>query len=169
MYFLPAILIIFFSSVGNANDCSNEFGNSDPPSNPKPVVVAIIKRGSHYLFIRRNPAKEDGGLWAPVTGKVEQGETIEMALVREIREEVGLEVENFRSLMNHVALSQKHHLYWFQVEIPSGQEPRILTPDEISELAWLTFQEIEQKQSNGQTHPEVANLMREAESFGSIQ
>lgn len=53
-----------------------------------PIVITILSYGGRYLFIRRrNPPYE--GLWSMVGGKVNIGEHINEAAVREILEETG--------------------------------------------------------------------------------
>lgn len=58
-----------------------------------PVVAAAIEgEGGRVLMYRRPPDKQHGGLWEFPGGKVEPGETPAFSLVREIREELGLEI-----------------------------------------------------------------------------
>lgn len=58
--------------------------------NPKPTVDAVIDVGSGVVLIRRkNPPYG----WALPGGFVDEGEPVEVAAVREAREETGLEVE----------------------------------------------------------------------------
>lgn len=58
---------------------------------PAPVVLAVIEHTDRLVLIRR---KLDplAGYWAPPGGYVELGESLEEAVVREAREETGLEV-----------------------------------------------------------------------------
>ena len=56
-----------------------------------PCVGAILTDGEQILLIRRGHAPE-AGRWSLPGGRVEPGETDEQALVREVREETGLEV-----------------------------------------------------------------------------
>ena len=62
----------------------------------KPVVlvaaVALVDRDNRVLIARRPNGKSMAGLWEFPGGKVEPGETPEAALVRELREELGIEV-----------------------------------------------------------------------------
>ena len=61
----------------------------------KPVVhvaVGVIRRGDRVLIARRPDHLHQGGLLEFPGGKVEPGETVQSALVREIREETGLSV-----------------------------------------------------------------------------
>lgn len=56
-----------------------------------PCVGAILTEGGRILLIRRGHEPE-AGRWSLPGGRVEPGETDEQALVREVREETGLEV-----------------------------------------------------------------------------
>lgn len=57
-----------------------------------PVVAAVILREDCVLVCRRKPDKTAGGLWEFPGGKIERGESAADALVREIREELGVEI-----------------------------------------------------------------------------
>lgn len=52
----------------------------------------MLRRSDRVLVIRRGPQARRPGFWAPLSGKIERGETQEEALIREVSEEVGLHV-----------------------------------------------------------------------------
>ncbi|UCG15668.1 MAG: A/G-specific adenine glycosylase [Phycisphaerales bacterium] len=56
------------------------------------IVAAAIRKNGRYLIARRPPRGMLGGLWEFPGGKIEDGETHEQALVREVREELGINV-----------------------------------------------------------------------------
>ena len=64
-----------------------------PPEVTKVVVAAVIERDGLFLAARRTEPPELAGLWEFPGGKVEPGEGEAAALVRECREELGVEVE----------------------------------------------------------------------------
>lgn len=57
------------------------------------VVAAVIEHDGRILACRRRPQKAAGGKWEFPGGKIEPLETPETALVREIREELGIDIE----------------------------------------------------------------------------
>jgi 8-oxo-dGTP diphosphatase len=64
------------------------------------VAAAVIRSADgRVLIARRAPEKHQGGLWEFPGGKVEQGESVYSALVRELREELGIGVTAARPLI----------------------------------------------------------------------
>jgi 8-oxo-dGTP diphosphatase len=57
------------------------------------VVAAVIEVDDEFLVTRRPQGSYLAGLWEFPGGKVDAGETHAQALVRELREELGVEVE----------------------------------------------------------------------------
>lgn len=55
------------------------------------VAVALIDRDGRVLIAQRPEGKAMAGLWEFPGGKVEPGETPEVALIRELREELGID------------------------------------------------------------------------------
>ncbi|MEM9695511.1 MAG: (deoxy)nucleoside triphosphate pyrophosphohydrolase [Myxococcota bacterium] len=56
------------------------------------VVGAAVMRDGRCLVAKRAPGRTDGGRWEFPGGKVEPGETRPQALVRELREELTVDV-----------------------------------------------------------------------------
>jgi len=63
---------------------------------PKPVVlvvaVALVDNDGRVLLTQRPPGKKLAGMWEFPGGKVEANETPEAALLRELHEELGLDI-----------------------------------------------------------------------------
>lgn len=59
-----------------------------------PVVKGIVLYSGKMLMLRRSLQDDiDPGMWETVGGKIEFGETMQDALVREIKEEAGITVQ----------------------------------------------------------------------------
>lgn len=59
--------------------------------NPAPVAMAVIEHEQQLVLIRRRDAPL-AGYWAPPAGYVETGESVPEAVIREAREECGLDI-----------------------------------------------------------------------------
>lgn len=58
------------------------------------VVAAVIKNDNGKILItQRNLKKSQGGWWEFPGGKIEQGETREEAIIREIKEELTIDIK----------------------------------------------------------------------------
>jgi NAD+ diphosphatase len=59
-----------------------------------PAVMVLVERGNDLLLARSPHFKP--GVFSALAGFVEPGETLEQCAVREVREEVGIEITNLR-------------------------------------------------------------------------
>lgn len=115
------------------------FHESQPVSQVR-VVHAIIKQSDKFLLGKRSASKKNAaGHWASVGGRLEDGESLEVGLIRECLEEMGVNVKPVKQIKQLTEAEAAH--FWFEVEIISGT-PR-LANDEHSELAWFTKSEAE--------------------------
>lgn len=104
------------------------------------AVVAVLRRGGRLLAIRRGPRARRPGYWGFLAGALEPGETEEQALVREVREEVGLAVEPVRKVWESKTDDGTFALNWWTVVELREVELR-LNSDEVSEVCWVTPRE----------------------------
>jgi len=97
------------------------------------VVAAVFCSDDRVLCLRRSGNRSMAGLWEFPGGKVEAGESLSAALVREIKEELGVDIEvgnylgeNLYPPMNssddnkHEQSDQRIRLHAFTVTVWSG-------------------------------------------------
>tara|TARA_B100000965_G_scaffold263034_1_gene221973 strand:+ start:194 stop:565 length:372 start_codon:yes stop_codon:yes gene_type:complete len=99
------------------------------------VVAAIIKKDNHFLIVKRNRKKHLGLKWEFPGGKVQENETFEDALIREIKEELNIKI----SLQDKIA-EEKYKdekidivLHYFLCT----QEGGTIKLNEHEDLAWV--------------------------------
>lgn len=71
------------------------FGQPSPPTDLPTVfvsAVAMVDGDGRVLMAQRPEGKAMAGLWEFPGGKIEQGETPEVALIRELREELDIDI-----------------------------------------------------------------------------
>lgn len=112
-----------------------------PPKRSIHVVAAVITDARGRLLLNRRTENRDmAGLWEFPGGKREPGETSEQALVRELREELGIEAEVGEWIMDvpqrypdkHLTLEVRHVRSWKGT--PRGREGQAITwvaPDKL--------------------------------------
>jgi 8-oxo-dGTP diphosphatase len=113
---------------------------------PLRVVAAVIIRDGCVLACRRNAERSSGGLWEFPGGKVEPGESPQEALAREIREELGVDIEVGELIHRattstgavHVDLSSCAARLMGAAPTSSTDHDvlRWMQPDQLGELTW---------------------------------
>ncbi len=107
------------------------------------MVGAAIVRDGCVLAARRTTPPDAAGRWELPGGKVERGETPEQALVRELKEELGVDATVVRWLAGSAPISHEHELTVALVHadgVPAPQEHdavRWLAAGELETVDWL--------------------------------
>ncbi|RFC72518.1 (deoxy)nucleoside triphosphate pyrophosphohydrolase [Streptomyces sp. AcE210] len=112
---------------------------------PTVVVAAALQESGRLLAARRSAPPELAGRWELPGGKVEPGEDPKRALVRELREELGIGAELVARVPGEWPLKPGYVLRVWTARLLSGSprpledhdELRWLGPDEIWSVDWL--------------------------------
>ena len=106
---------------------------------PKVGVGGLILHHDKVLLLLRKKAPE-AGFWSLPGGRVEFMERVEDAVVRELKEELGVEVQiaSLLCVTNHIVQAENAH--WvspvYLVQIVSGI-PQNLEPEKTAALEWF--------------------------------
>lgn len=115
------------------------------PSGPIEVVCGLIEHEGTVLVCRRPPGKHLAGLWEFPGGKVESKESKEAALIRELAEELHIQVSVTGALPAVDWADDQVHirLHPFLCQLESGtphpaehSEIRWCSPSDLPHLAW---------------------------------
>ena len=108
----------------------------------KVAVGIILNDEKKVLVALRSSTQEHGDLWEFPGGKVEANESFYQALCRELKEEIGIDIEKAEMLVN---LSHQYPEYSVELDtwiirqfdgIPYGAEAQL--------LKWVTLEELKQ-------------------------
>lgn len=113
----------------------------DEKTLPLAISAVISRPDGRFLVIRRGPDVPFPGIWATVTGKIEPGESPEAAVVREAREEVGLDVGVGRVLFHCPTSDHRYMLRWFEAPVVDESQPLALN-EEVAEARWILPEEV---------------------------
>ena len=106
------------------------------------TVLAYIKKDGCFLMLFRNKKNHDinKGKWIGIGGHIEERETKEQALIREIKEETGLDVihYDYRGELLFVNNNFEEVMYLYLVDEVSGE---IIDCDE-GELKWIKEEDL---------------------------
>jgi 8-oxo-dGTP diphosphatase/A/G-specific adenine glycosylase len=111
---------------------------------PIEVVAAIIRKQDEILITQRLDHVHLARLWEFPGGKVEAGESLQVALQREIREELGIKIrvddEFFTTDYDYPGKSVR--LHFFNCVVVEGEAE----PFNVAALRWIKPVEIDQYQ-----------------------
>lgn len=107
----------------------------DAPSERKAVLGLVFDAQNHVLLIRRTNESR----WLFPGGKVEQGESEDAAVVREVEEETGVRCRVESPLGRRIHPTTKREMsYWLCSAASHQISPR--NPHEIAEARWFPAQ-----------------------------
>lgn len=112
------------------------------------VVGAVIVRDGRVLAARRTRPADLAGQWEFPGGKVEEGENLEEALARELKEELNSNISVIGEVVDGGVpwrISDRHVLRLFLATVVTGEptagedhdQLRWLLPSDLGEVAWL--------------------------------
>ncbi|TWD72507.1 ADP-ribose pyrophosphatase YjhB (NUDIX family) [Kribbella amoyensis] len=114
-----------------------------------PAAYVVLRRGDEVLMLLRANTGYMDGYWAVPAGHVERGESVLEAARREVREEVGVEIDP----ADLVPLTAMHRTggtglpidervdFFFTTSRWTG-EPRIVEPDKAAGLDWYSLDKL---------------------------
>ncbi|MER7248757.1 NUDIX domain-containing protein [Kribbella sp. NPDC000426] len=114
-----------------------------------PAAYVVVRRGDEVLLLLRANTGYMDGHWAVPAGHVEQGESVIAAAVRELKEEVGIDVDPaelvpvtamHRTGGNGDPIDERVD-FFFMASKWSG-EPRLMEPEKAAGLEWYSLDKL---------------------------
>ena len=124
-------------------------------------VVAVIRREERFLVIRRSMHVVAPGLICFPGGGIEAGETESQALIREMREELALEIEPVLRIWSSVTPSGTP-LGWWSATIPPHIHP-IPNPAEVAEAMWMDADQLRRSADRLPSLPQFLDALERGE------
>lgn len=110
------------------------------PERPIPVVRAVIVDGAgRVLLLQRANTSYGQGAWCLPGGKIDYGQNVSEALVREVREETDLEVQSAEFLLLQDSLpTEPGGMHCINLYFRCCANGELRLNDESSAFAWVT-------------------------------
>ncbi|UOK56693.1 NUDIX hydrolase [Bacillus sp. OVS6] len=104
------------------------------------AYVFLYDDKNNKILMVKNKGKRPSSYYTLPGGAVENGETLEQAAIREVKEETGLEVSvnGIISVSEAFFEERGHHVIFFTfIGRIIGGKQEILLPEEIEEITWM--------------------------------
>lgn len=108
-------------------------------------VGAFILNENNELLLLKRAVPAEKGCWSIPGGRLEMFETLEHAVIREIKEETNLDIEviNLMGICDHIIKAEDAH--WvatnYLCKIKSGKA-KIMEPDKASDMKWFNLENL---------------------------
>ncbi len=122
-----------------------ERSERDPGDISRATGLWVTDKDGNILLAQRSLKKKNGpGMWGPaVAGTVEEGETYESNMIKEAKEEIGLQGIRFK-LGPKIRRSGTHEYFaqWFTVVVDRNY-PFVKQDEEVEALKWFSVDELD--------------------------
>lgn len=109
----------------------------------KNTTLCYVEQDGKYLMLLRNKKKQDenAGKWIGVGGKFEEGESPQDCLLREVQDETGLHLTQYRFRGIVTFVSDRYETEYMHLFTAHGFEGELTACDE-GELRWVEKDEV---------------------------
>ena len=153
------------------NDYKKQWSNSPYPPTFN-TVDAVVVQGGHLLLVKRK-AEPGRGLWALPGGFVDPDETLEQAVVRELKEETRISVPvpiiksniTYRRQFDHPKRSLRGRTFSeaFLIELPldhGGQLAKVKGSDDAEKAQWVSVSDaLEMSEELFEDHHSIISML----------
>lgn len=143
--------------------------NAGPESSAQPTRVpcvgAVIRDAAGRILLIKRGHEPGMGLWSVPGGRVEPGETDEQAVVREVREETGLEVACgplLGAIERPGTAGTILQISDYRAVVTGGE---LVPGDDAADARWLTLQEAAELDDAGKFTGGLLTILR---SWGAL-
>ena len=121
-------------------------------------VSALISEKDKILFVQEGKENYHYGRWNLPGGHLEEGEAIEQAVIREIKEETGLNIKLKGLIGIYTLRAHKHYFHYvFSADKVSGNLKA--QEGEILDLAWMSKRDVELMADSAFVYPHILSQM----------
>ena len=129
------------------------------------VGAVVVDAAGRLLLIRRGHAPS-AGLWSVPGGRVEAGESLTEAVVREVREETGLTIEPGGAMATYFVPEIRHIDVIFRVHCET--KPHVEVASEALESGWFALEELPEPDDSTRRIQHAVKLARVAPQPGHL-
>jgi mutator protein MutT len=126
---------------------------------PEVCVGAVVVDGGDLLLIRRGQGS-GVGLWSVPGGRVEPGETLQAAVVRELLEETGLTGRCGALMGVAERIGPEAHYVILDFTVSVATRRGAIAGDDADDVAWVGLERLDEMETRGELVPGLLAFLR---------
>lgn len=150
---------VLYDEYGNKTDEVVEKGYSYP-ENRRIMVAAIIIENDENKYLIQKRSMNKGDIWAFTSGHIESFETSLEGIVREAKEELGLDIDSKNIITFNSGVNKKYVFYSYYLRKNIDLNSLVLQSDEVEDAKLVSLSEIENLINKGnfkESHIKIFN------------
>jgi len=141
---------------GHVRQCQNEVCETEHFPRTDPAIIVLVADGDRCLLGRKDIWPD--GVYSTLAGFVEPGESLSEAVIREVREESGIEVGNVRYRSSQPWPFPSSLMLGFHAERVGGE--LCLEGDELADARWFHRDDFARRRDIGLKLPSRVSIAR---------
>ncbi len=112
------------------------------------ICVIFIENSKHHFLIQKTSEEKDS-VFASTGGHVDKGETPANSILREVKEELGIDISNQKIIECERGCDGKDCYIMYYTKMNLDIDKLIIQLDELSEVRWFSIEKLQQMVDTG--------------------
>lgn len=141
------------------------FKGDNIPNGYFPMVVMIAIQNSNGEFLMQKRVDSKGGDWGVTGGHPKHGETPELGIITEVKEELGIDISNQKIIEFERGCDGKDCYIMYYTKLDLDINKLDIQLEELSEVRWFSIEKLQQMVNTGELNKDQIEFLIKCVEF----